>query len=123
MIRAVLRSGGEKHLYIYPDNLKQKATMWLWRLSDLSAIGIAGLISILLLTQLHFFPPVVFTAVYAFLTIQFDGASVKDFLRYAVNYFIAKPQFYVWEADDYAEAGKAEQKKTIPFPARRPQIG
>jgi hypothetical protein len=110
-------------MYIYPDNLKQKATMWLWRLSDLSAIGIAGLISILLLTQLRFFPPVVFTAVYAFLTIQFDGASVKDFLRYAVNYFIAKPQFYVWEADDHAEAGKAEQKKTIPFPARRPQIG
>jgi hypothetical protein len=98
---------------MYPDNLKQKATMWLWKLSDLSAIGIAGIISILLLTQLRFFPPMVFTAVYAFLTIQFDGASVKDFLRYAVNYFVAKPQFYVWEAEDEAVTGKAEKKKAI----------
>jgi hypothetical protein len=87
--------------------------MWLWKLSDLSAIGIAGIISILLLTQLRFFPPVVFTAVYAFLTIQFDGASVKDFLRYAVNYFVAKPQFYVWEVDYEAVTGKAEKKKAI----------
>ncbi len=100
-------------MYMYPDNLKQKATMWLWKLSDLSAIGIAGIISILLLTQLRFFPPVVFTAVYAFLTIQFDGASVKDFLRYAVNYFVAKPQFYVWEVDYEAVTGKAEKKKAI----------
>ena len=100
-------------MYMYPDNLKQKATMWLWKLSDLSAIGIAGIISILLLTQLRFFPPVVFTAVYAFLTIQFDGASVKDFLRYAVNYFVAKPQFYVWEVDYEAVTGKTEKKKAI----------
>ncbi len=109
-------------MYIYPDNLKQKATMWLWRLSDLSAIGIAGIISILLLTQLRFFPPIVFTSVYAFLTIQFDGASVKDFLRYAVNFFVAKQQFYVWEIEDETETGKTE-KKTGTGPARRAQAG
>ncbi len=101
-------------MYMYPDNLKQKATMWLWKLSDLSAIGIAGIISLLMLTQLRFFPPVVLTAAYAFLTIQFDGASVKDFLRYAVNYFVAKPQIYVWEVDGRADTGKPEKEKTKP---------
>ena len=110
-------------MYIYPDNLKQKATMWLWKLSDLSAIGIAGLISIILVTQLRFFPPIVFTAVYAFLTIQFDGASVKDFLRYALNYFVAKQQFYVWEVEDETDAGKTEKKKALAGAARRAKAG
>ena len=27
-------------MYIYPDNLKAKATMWLWELKDLAVIGI-----------------------------------------------------------------------------------
>ncbi len=97
--------------------------MWLWKLSDLSAIGIAGLISIILVTQLRFFPPIVFTAVYAFLTIQFDGASVKDFLRYALNYFVAKQQFYVWEVEDETDAGKTEKKKAIAGAARRAKAG
>ena len=106
-------------IYIYPDNLKQKATMWLWKLSDLAIIGVGALISILLLTQLRLFAPIVATAVYAFLTIQFDGASVKDFLRHAINYFVAKPQFYTWEASEHDP--KAE-KKTARH-ARHPQAG
>ena len=110
-------------MYIYPDNLKQKATMWLWKLSDLSIICIAGIISILLLTQLRFYPPIVMTAVYAFLTIQFDGASVKDFLRYAINYFVAKQQFYVWEVEHDTDADKAEKKKGVPPTAKYQKAG
>ena len=105
-------------IYIYPDNLKQKATMWLWKLSDLAIIGVGALISILLLTQLRLFAPIVATAVYAFLTIQFDGASVKDFLRHAINYFVAKPQFYTWEAGHDPKA----EKKTTRY-ARYPAVG
>jgi len=110
-------------MYIYPDNLKQKATMWLWKLSDLTIIGVGALISILLLTQFGLFPPIVATAVYAFLTIQFDGASVKDFLRYAINYFAAKQQFYVWEVEYEAETVKAGKKKGFPRAARSPKAG
>ena len=33
-------------MYIYPDNLKAKATMWLWELKDLAVIGILVLISV-----------------------------------------------------------------------------
>ena len=33
-------------MYIYPDNLKAKATMWLWKLKDLAIIGIIVLFSV-----------------------------------------------------------------------------
>lgn len=34
-------------MYIYPDNLKEKATMWLWSLKDLAIVGIIILFSVL----------------------------------------------------------------------------
>lgn len=34
-------------MYIYPDNLKSKASMWLWELKDLAVTGIIVLISVL----------------------------------------------------------------------------
>jgi len=83
-------------MYIYPDNLKAKATLWLWQLKDIGIIGVGALISILALTQLGFIPPIVLTAVYAFLTIRFDDTSILDFIRYACAFFISKQQFYEW---------------------------
>ena len=83
-------------MYIYPDNLKAKATLWLWQLKDVGIIGVGALISILALTQLGFIPPIVLTAVYAFLTIRFDDTSILDFIRYACAFFIGKQQFYEW---------------------------
>lgn len=55
-------------MYIYPDNLKSKATLWLWALRDLAIIGIGSLISVFALSQLGFFVPIVLTAAYAFLS-------------------------------------------------------
>ena len=104
-------------MYIYPENLKQKAAMWLWILSDLVGIGVALLISVILLVKLLFFPPIVMTAVFAFLSIQFDGTSVKDFLRYAINFFISKPQYYTWEAWSDANQKQNREKKTFSRPA------
>lgn len=49
-------------MYIYPDNLKSKATLWLWTLRDLAIIGIGSLISVFALSQLGFFVPIVLTA-------------------------------------------------------------
>ena len=49
-------------MYIYPDNLKSKATLWLWALRDLAIIGIGSLISVFALSQLGFFVPIVLTA-------------------------------------------------------------
>ena len=57
-------------MYIYPDNLKSKAVLWLWELRDIAIIGVGALISVFAMAQLGFLPPVVITAAYAFLSIR-----------------------------------------------------
>ena len=83
-------------LYIYPDNLKSRATLWLWQLRDIGIIGVCALVSILSFTQAELFLPIVLTAVYAFLTIRFEDTSILDFIRYAFAYLFGSQQFYVW---------------------------
>lgn len=83
-------------MYSYPDNLKAKATLWLWELKDIGIIGIGVLLSVFALAKLMFMPPIVLTAAYAFLTIQFEGTSIMDFIRYAVSFFFLKDQRYDW---------------------------
>lgn len=83
-------------MYIYPDNLKSKATLWLWQLRDIGIIGVGLLISVFALTQLWLLPPIVITALYAFLTIRFDDISILDFIKYACAFFITKQQIYEW---------------------------
>lgn len=83
-------------MYIYPDNLKSKAVLWLWQLRDIGVIGVGALVSVLAVTQAGFLPPIVVTAAYAFLTIRFEDTSILDFLRYACAFFITKHQFYEW---------------------------
>lgn len=82
-------------MYMYPDNLKAKATLWLWELKDIGIIGIGLLISVFALAQLRFMPPIVITAVYSFLTIQFEDTSILNFIRYACAFFI-KQQIFEW---------------------------
>ncbi|MGD9567813.1 MAG: hypothetical protein AB7V48_05745 [Sedimentibacter sp.] len=83
-------------MYMYPDNLKAKATLWLWELKDIGIIGIGLLISVFALAQLGFMPPIVITVVYAFLTIQFEDTSILNFIRYACAFFILKQQIFEW---------------------------
>ncbi|MHB8964097.1 MAG: hypothetical protein ACYC5K_13205 [Saccharofermentanales bacterium] len=82
--------------YIYPQNLKAQAKLWLWNLKDLSVIGIAMLVSVLSFAQIRFVLPLAVTCAYAFLTIRFDEASVLDFLRRAFRFFIRTQQYYEW---------------------------
>ncbi len=84
-------------MYLYPDNLKAKATLWLWELRDVGVVGVELLLSVFALAQLHFFLPIIVTAVYAFLSIRFEGASIKDFIANAIGFFFGKPQIYRWE--------------------------
>ena len=83
-------------MYIYPDNLTSKATLWLWQLRDIGVIGICLLISVAALTQIGFFVPIVLTGVYAFLTIRMEDTSILDFLRYAGQYFLICQQYFEW---------------------------
>ena len=50
-------------MYIYPDHLRAKATLWLWQLRDIGIIGVALLLSVLAISQLGLALPIVMTAV------------------------------------------------------------
>lgn len=75
-------------MYIYPDNLKSKAVLWLWELRDIAIIGVGALISVFAMAQLGFLPPVVITAAYAFLSIRLEDTSTA-LLGCRGNYDIA----------------------------------
>jgi hypothetical protein len=81
---------------MYPDNLKAKATLWLWELRDIGIIGVGLLISVFALSQLGIMVPIVISAVYAFLAIRFEDTSIMDFICYACAFFIFKQQIYEW---------------------------
>ena len=84
-------------MYIYPDNLKAAPMLFMWRLKDLAVIGIGALISVFAMSQTGFTLPVIITLVYAFLAIRFDGTSILDFIKYAVNYFFVEQQEFRWK--------------------------
>ena len=87
-------------IFIYPENLKAKATLWLWELRDVAIIGIGLLLSILALSQTGLMIPLVITALYAFLSIRVDESNILDFLRYAVCFLFLKQQYFEWKGSD-----------------------
>ena len=82
--------------YLYPQNLKATANLWLWGLRDFCIIGIAALLSVVLLVYLEIFIPAAITLVYGFLTIRMDDTTVMDYIRYAVKYLITTQQYFEW---------------------------
>ena len=82
--------------FIYPQNMKAKANMWLWDLKDFAIIGIGALLSAVFLIYLHKVLLLGIVAVYAFMTIRLDETTVMDYIKYAVRYFITTQQYYEW---------------------------
>lgn len=83
-------------MYIYPENLRAKAKLWLWELRDVAVIGIGFLLSALSLTCGAGMLLLVLTVLYAFLSIRMEGASILDFLRCAVCFLFLHQQYYEW---------------------------
>lgn len=83
-------------MYIYPDDLKAKAMLWLWTLRDLAIIGVGALFSVLALAQGGSLTPLVITVLFAFLSIRVEDASILDFLRCAMCFLFLKQQYYEW---------------------------
>ena len=81
-------------MYIYPDNLKAKATMWLWSLKDLAIVGIIILFSVFAFAYAGVWFPLVIAGAYAFLTIQVEDTTIMDFIRYACAYCFMEQQQY-----------------------------
>lgn len=82
--------------YLYPQNLKAKANLWLWNLKDFAIIGIGALLSIVALVNLGWMIPAVATLVYAFLTIRIDETTMLDYIKSAVKFLITTQQYYEW---------------------------
>ncbi len=82
--------------YLYPQNLKATANLWLWSLRDFAILGVAALLSIVALVQLRMVFPAAATLCYGFLTIRMDDTTVMDFIQYAVRYFISTQQYFEW---------------------------
>ena len=82
--------------YIYPQNLKATANLWLWSLRDFVVLCIALLLSLLIMTQTKIVIPVAVTLCFGFLTIRMDDTTILDFMRSAVKYLITTQQYFEW---------------------------
>ena len=69
--------------YIYPENLKATANLWLWSMKDFVIIGVGVLLAVLLLVHSKQLMPAVIVMSYAFLTIRLDDTTILDFLKYS----------------------------------------
>lgn len=82
--------------YLYPQNLKATANLWLWSLRDFAILGVMALPSIVLLVQFGFLLPAAAVLCYGFLTIRMDDTTIMEFLKCAVRYFLTTEQYYEW---------------------------
>lgn len=85
--------------YIYPQNLRASAKLWLWSLKDFTITMVAALLSVLALTQMGFLLPLALSAGYAFLTIRTEDTTILDFIRYAARYFLSSQQYFEWRLE------------------------
>lgn len=83
-------------MYIYPDHLNSKATLWAWTLKDIIIIGILLLLGVLAFAISRNFIFLVAGFLYMILTIRVEGNSIMGFVQYASNYFLFGQQKYLW---------------------------
>ena len=83
--------------YLYPQNLKATANLWLWGLRDFVILGVAALLSIVLLVRLQMAVPLALTLCFGFLTIRLEDSTVLDFLIHAVRFFLSTQQYFEWK--------------------------
>lgn len=82
--------------YLYPQNLKAPANLWLWRLRDFAVVSIAVLISVLIAAVSKIMLPLAVSFGFGFLTIRMDDTTVLDYIKYAARYFFSTQQYFEW---------------------------
>ena len=83
--------------YLYPQNLKATANLWLWGLRDFVILDVTALLSIVLLVRLRMAVPLALTLCFGFLTIRLEESTVLDFLIHAVRFFLSTQQYFEWK--------------------------
>ena len=84
--------------YIDPQDLTARATMGLCQLNDPAAKGALCLAGVFCAAQFGTAAPLLCAAGYAFLTVRFEGQSIRDFLHSAGAYFFT-PREFSWERE------------------------
>ena len=82
--------------YIYPQNLKAEANLWLWNLRDFAVLSIALLLSAVAMARLGMLLPMAFSFCFAFLTIRLDDTTVIEYMGYAARFLVSTQQYYEW---------------------------
>ena len=82
--------------YIYPQNLKAKASLWLWGMRDFVILCVAALLSVVALVQFGWMLPAALSLCFGFLTIRHDDSTFLDYIRWAVRYFLTTQQQFFW---------------------------
>lgn len=88
------------YMYIYPDNMKGKAGIFLWSLNDLIIIVIGAVIGITAAVSLKIMFPAALAAAFAFLTIRFDDTSIFDYIINAFKFCISTQQMFIWRCSE-----------------------
>lgn len=83
-------------MYLYPQNLRATASLWLWGLRDFVLLCTAALLSAVLLVYAGLALPGAVTLCYGFLTVRVEETTVMDYLRWAVRFFLTTQQRYLW---------------------------
>lgn len=86
--------------YLYPQNLRSQAKLWLWGLRDIVIIGVALLLSVLAISQLKMVLPLGLTLGYAFLTVRLEDSTILDYIRRGFRYFVISQQYFEWKSED-----------------------
>ena len=82
--------------YLYPQNLKATADLWLWSLKDFAILCISALVSVLIFSAARLVLPLALTLAFGFLTIRADERTVLDYIRYAARFLISAQQYFEW---------------------------
>ncbi len=82
--------------YLYPQDLKAKATLWLWGLRDFTVLCVAVLVSAVALVNSGILFPAALSLCYGFLTIRADDTTILDYIRNAARYFLTTQQYFEW---------------------------
>lgn len=80
-------------IYLYPQNLRATANLWLWGMRDFVILCVAALLSVVLLVYASMVLP---AAVTLFLTIRVEETTIMDYLGWAVRFFLTAQQQYLW---------------------------
>lgn len=86
-------------MYKYPTNLREKAKLGLWTLTDIVIIATLTVTSILFLVKGGILFPLVISAIYLIMSANIEGVSIKDYLNYIFKFCITSNQYFEWSLE------------------------